>query len=105
VISRATLREFWRQHPNAEVPLNSWYKTVKRAKWLSPQDVRHTYRRADPVGREFVVFDICNNEYRLIVKVNYKHGIVYIWNVLTHAEYDKIDLKKIDQKIEKEKKR
>jgi mRNA interferase HigB len=104
VISKTKLREFWRRHPEAEVPLNSWYKTVERAKWSGQLDVRNTYRSADPVGREFVVFDICNNAYRLIVRVDYARGIVYVWKVLTHADYGKLDLKKIDQRIEPEKK-
>ena len=104
VLTKTKLREFWRRHPDAEAPLNSWYKVVLRAKWSGPLDVRNTYRSADPVGREFVVFDICNNDYRLIVTVDYERGIVYVWDVLTHADYDKIDLKKIDQKIERKKK-
>jgi mRNA interferase HigB len=104
VLTKTRLRDFWRLHPNAETPLNSWYKTVERAKWSVPLDVRETYRIADPVGREFVVFDICNNDYRLIVRVDYKRGIVYVWKVLTHADYNKLDLKKIDQRIEREKK-
>ena len=48
-------------------------------------------------------FRILRIDYRLIVRVHYERGIVYVWNVLTHADYTKLDLKKIDQKIEREK--
>ena len=40
----------------------------------------------------------------LVVRVDYQRGIVYIWDIYTHAEYGKIDFKKIDEKIRREKK-
>ena len=36
-----------------------------------------------------VVFDVGNNRYRLIGRVNYARGIVYVLTVMDHAEYDK----------------
>ena len=102
VISKKQLREFWRRHPETESPLNAWYRIVERAKWSGPSDIRTTYRNADPVGSEFVVFDICNNDYRVVVRVDYKRGIIYVWGVYTHPDYDKLDLKKLQKQIEKE---
>jgi len=104
VISKAKLREFWRKHPKTKAPLNAWHRVVEQADWSSPSDVRNTYRSADPVGDEFVVFDICNNDHRLVVRVDYDRSIVYIWDVYTHSEYDRIDLKAIDEKIRRERK-
>jgi mRNA interferase HigB len=78
-----------------KAPLGKWYKAAENANWASPQDVRSTYRQADPIGGEFVVFDTCDNDYRLVVKVDYGQRIVYVWDVLTHREYDAIDSKKL----------
>lgn len=36
-----------------------------------------------------VIFNIGGNNYRLITFVDYEYQIVFIRNVLTHAEYDK----------------
>ena len=104
VIARRTLQAYWLRHPKTKASLSAWHKAVKRADWSSPLDVRNTYRSADPIGEEFVVFDICDNEHRLVVRVDYQRGIVYIWDVYTHPEYDKIDFKKIDERIRREKK-
>jgi mRNA interferase HigB len=105
VIAKRTLQAFWARHPKTETPLSAWHKAVKRADWSSPLDVRNTYRSADPIGEEFVVFDICDNEYRLVVRVDYQRGVVCIWDVYSHPEYDRIDFKKIDERIRHEKKR
>jgi len=43
------------------------------------------------VGNNRVVFNIKGNEYRLVVAVQYRHGIVYIRFIGTHQQYDKID--------------
>jgi mRNA interferase HigB len=105
VISKAKLRAFWAKHSKAEEPLNAWYRVAEQAEWSSPNDVRATYRSADPVGAEFVVFDICNNDYRLVVRVDYARSIVYVWDVYTHTAYDRLDLKAIDEKIRRERKK
>jgi mRNA interferase HigB len=85
-------------------PLSAWHKNAERADWNSPSDIRNTYRTADTVGGEYVVFDILFNEYRLVVKVDYARGIVYIWGVLTHKEYDKIDFRSLVKEDERRKK-
>lgn len=78
---------------------------VERALWTKPQDVRDTYRGADPVGDEFVVFDVCNNDYRLVVCVDYVQHIVYIFDVLTHRDYNRLDIPALAEKKKAERKR
>ena len=35
------------------------------------------------------------NDFRLVVKINYPHRVVYIRFVGTHAEYDRIDAEEV----------
>lgn len=94
IISLRKLREFWSRHADAESALRSWYAIAADAEWANPNDVRNTLRSADPVGEEFVVFDICRNDYR--------RSIIYVWDVLTHRDYDRLDLRAIKERIRNE---
>lgn len=91
VISRTALRNFWQKHPDAEQPLRTWYADVKHSTWKKPSDIKLSYRSASFLQNNRVIFNIKGNNYRIVVVVQYKHGVVYIRFVGTHAEYDRID--------------
>ena len=91
IIALKTLREFWDDHPDARQPLQAWYEDTKHAVWQSPADIKSIYRNASIVGNSRVVFNIKGNDYRLIVAINYRFGMVYIRFIGPHSEYDRID--------------
>jgi mRNA interferase HigB len=93
VISRKRLKEAVLRHGNVEASLDAWYRIAKNAVWKSIEDVRKTYPSADPVG-PYTVFNVKGNRYRLVVKIEYRFGLVFIKEVLTHAEYDKGEWKR-----------
>ena len=91
IISRKVLRKFWQKHPAAENPLQTWYVDVKHANWKKPLDIKRVYQTASFLQNKRVVFNIKGNNYRIVVMIQYKSGIVYIRFVGTHTEYDRID--------------
>jgi mRNA interferase HigB len=91
IIALKTPCAFWQQHPNAKQALQAWYHDAKHAAWKTPADIKNAYRNASVIGNNRVVFNIKGNEYRLVVAVQYRYGIVYIRFVGTHQQYDKID--------------
>lgn len=92
IISRRVLREFWEKHPDASVPLQTWFHDVAHATWNTPADIKTTYKNASFVANNRVVFNIKGNHYRIVVVVVYRHGVVYIRFVGTHEEYDRVDV-------------
>jgi mRNA interferase HigB len=92
IISRSILREFWENHPDATIPLQTWFHDVERATWNSPADIKAIYRNASFVANNRVVFNIKGNHYRLVIVVVYQYGVVYIRFVGTHYEYNRIDV-------------
>ena len=95
IIAKRTLRDFWEEYPDAEEPLMAWYREAEKADWRGPAEVKEKYRNASIVGDNRVVFNIKGNDYRLVVKINYPHHVVYVRFVETHAEYDKIDVEEV----------
>jgi len=91
VISKKTLREFWEEHPDAEDPLKAWFTEAEDASWKSPADIKAQYGSASILKNGRVVFNICGNKYRLVVKINYSAAIVLVRFMGTHKEYDGIN--------------
>ncbi len=92
VISKKALREFWETEKQAEIPLDNWYRAALRSDWQNFAEVKTDYPSADLVG-EYVIFNIGGNKYRLVVKIEFLKQLIFIKNVLTHKEYDKISFK------------
>ncbi len=92
-ISRKALLEAVARHRSLEAPLEAWFRIAKAAFWSSLEDVRHTYPNAYFV-EPYTVFNIKGNSYRLIVKIEYRWGLIFVKRVLTHAEHDRGDWKK-----------
>ncbi|MGO4552520.1 type II toxin-antitoxin system HigB family toxin [Lysobacter sp. 2RAF19] len=91
IIAVGTLRTFWERHPETEQALKAWYDEAKSAQWRTPADVKAHYRNASVLGKNRVVFNIKGNDYRLIVAIAYRTGVVFIKFVGTHAQYDNVD--------------
>ena len=96
VIAVKTLRNFWALYPDAEQPLLAWFDEVSKANWTQPADIKAHYATASILKNRRVVFNIKGNDYRLIVAVAYKLGIVYIKFVGTHKQYDAVDAETVD---------
>lgn len=85
--------KFANKHARARSSLTIWRDATLKATWKSFEDVKRTFRSADICGA-CVVFDIGGNNYRLIAKINYVREVVTIYEVMTHAKYDKDKWKK-----------
>ena len=87
IISLKMLREFWKIHPEAELPLRSWHTVGEHSNFLNFADLRNSFRGADYV-EPYTVFDVGGNKYRLIAVVRYRDRKIFMRWVMTHREYD-----------------
>lgn len=97
IIAVATLRDFWEQsqYTDAEEPLKAWYHHTLKAEWQTPHDIKIAHQNASILEGGRVVFNIKGNDYRLVVKIHFNTGIVFIRFVGTHRQYDAIDAETI----------
>ncbi len=95
VISRKCLTELAKRHPDAKPALEAWFHEAQDADWASPAQVKQQYATASILKHGRVVFNICGNKYRLVVKINYPYRVVYVRFVGTHADYGRINSEEI----------
>lgn len=96
VIAVKTLKRFWEIYPLAKPSLLAWYQEAISAEWTSPAVLKEQYRSASILTNKRVVFNIKGNDYRLVVDIEYRLGIVFIVWMGTHNEYEKLDIKLIN---------
>jgi mRNA interferase HigB len=96
VISRSRLRQFWESRKtdaaSARKALLAWERITKGASWSDWAGLKQSFGTADRVGN-CVVFDVGNNAFRLIARVIFDKGRVFVLKVMDHGEYDKRDPK------------
>ena len=87
---------FWEKYREAEQPLKAWHDEVLRAIWKRPTDIKAQYRNASILKNRRVVFNVKGNDYRLVVAVAYRVGVVYVKFVGTRAQYGAVDAENVE---------
>lgn len=96
IIAKRTLQNFWDRFPTAKQQLLSWYQIFNKNSFLNSSEIKSIFGSADFVGNNKVIFNICGNHFRLIVKINYDTQIGYVLFIGTHSEYnDLTDIKNL----------
>lgn len=88
IITKRRLHDFWELHPDSKSSLERWYQLVSQNTFATLVDLREAFPSTDQVGKA-TVFNISGNNYRLITAIHYNTKIVYVLEVLTHAEYSR----------------
>ncbi|NEP02133.1 MAG: type II toxin-antitoxin system HigB family toxin [Symploca sp. SIO2E9] len=89
IVTQKRLKQAIEKHSDAEPSIKAWKKLVKQQGWNSFADVKATSLFAPDKFKNFVIFDIGGNKYRLITYIDYERKTIFIRWFLTHAEYDK----------------
>lgn len=91
VYNRSSLIAFYRRHPDCKGTLEKWYHDILSKSWLKPSDITRDFSTARTLKNNRAIFKINENDYRIIVEINYPKGWVFIKFIGTHAEYDRAD--------------
>lgn len=98
IIKEKTLKDYCelKKYKQAEESLKAWFYEVRNTNWKSSSELKSKYRNASIISSKRVVFNIKGNNFRLIVDIEYKLGIVFVVWFGTHKEYDKINVNNIN---------
>lgn len=92
VISWKQLKEFGEHHPDAQKPLRAWRSIIEKSRFATPAELKAVFPSASFVGHHRTVFNVGGNKYRLVADVRYDLKRVYIRRMLTHEDYNDIDV-------------
>ena len=95
VVNRSLIEDYIKSHNDASGQLSAWLENVERLNCKTPLEIKSQIPNAGPIPDNRVIFDIKGNKYRMIVKINYSIGLVYVRWIGTHAEYNKINAETI----------
>ena len=88
VIGKRGLFERSARFTDAKAALFNWYAVAVQSRWSSLEDIRRAFPATDMIG-PLAVFNIKGNNYRLIVRIQFRTQRIYVKEFLTHAEYDR----------------
>jgi mRNA interferase HigB len=91
IISRKSLDGFIKKHPQSGQQLNLIISTFKNTFFENVNQVKEHFPKISILKDNRVVLNVHGNNYRLVLKINYKSNVAYVRYIGTHAEYDKID--------------
>lgn len=95
IVSRKTLKEFWKQNKDSEQSLKAWFEEVSNALWKNHAELKQQFGSASIINKKRVVFNIKGNKYRLIVDMEYRIKIVFVVWIGNHQEYDNINVNEV----------
>jgi mRNA interferase HigB len=95
VFSRGTLIKFWEKYPKSEKQLRALYDILKKNEFKNSNEIIEVFNTADVIKDGKIVFNICHNDYRLIIRFRYEKHLAFILFIGTHKEYDRLDVDKL----------
>jgi len=76
---------------SARPQFDAWLRIAESATWTTPEDVKRSHPKASILKGGRAVLNIKGNDFRLIVLIQCRAGVLSIRFIGTHAEYDQTD--------------
>jgi len=96
IISRKTLLEYCSKYRDASSALKLWYQTMQHLNVSNFNELKECFPSASIIEDNRIVFNICGNRYRLIVRIVFEFKVIQIKWFGKHKEYDRFDAGKIN---------
>jgi mRNA interferase HigB len=91
IISTKKLKDFSEEFPQCGKQLNMIVKDFKKEFFENVNQVKNHFPYLSVLKDNRIVLNVHGNDFRLVLKINYKMQQAYVRFIGTHAEYDKID--------------
>lgn len=92
IIARRTLLEYCEKLRDASSALQLWYHKIQKLDIHNFNELKSEFPTASIISDERVVFNICGNRYRLVVRVSFEFRAIQIKWFGKHSEYNRINV-------------
>jgi mRNA interferase HigB len=86
LVNREKIERFARKHPQSREPLRVWQALIEANQFAHFADLKKTFAAVD-YAKPFTIFDIKENNVRLVALVMYSNQVCTITRIMTHDEY------------------
>lgn len=92
IISRAPFDEAAKRFPNDAQALADVYKTLKRLRFATPEEMKKVYATLDRMKyrERWWVIDVGGNNLRIVFYADFDAGRLFIKHIVAHSAYDKL---------------
>jgi len=94
IFNRSTVQAFAADHRLGKEAVWRWHRLASGARWTCFQDVRLVDPTVSMVG-DRLIFNLNGNRFRLIARVDWSAGFLFIRFIGTHADYNRINAQEI----------
>lgn len=92
VISKKPFNQAAKDYPNQRKALEDVYRVLSKGTFESPEALRRVFPSLDNFKhkKKWWVVNIAGNHLRLIAYIHFTQNRLYVKNIMTHAEYDRL---------------
>lgn len=95
IVTPKHLSAFAQRHHTAREALARWARDIEGVDGVSNMaDLRNFFTRSVDIIGDLYVFNIGGNKFRLIARIDYRSQRLFVIKIVTHEQYNKLDLKK-----------
>ncbi len=95
ILVKKTILFYIKKYPIVATQLLIWYNEFSKLEFNNFNELKKVYGNASVVNNNRVVFNIKENDFRLVISVNFLQSACYVIWFGTHKEYDKINAETI----------
>jgi len=92
IIARRTLLEYCERYKDASSALQLWYHKLQKLDIHNFNELKIEFPSASIINDDRVVFNICGNRYRLVVRISFEFKAIQIKWFGKHADYNRINV-------------
>ncbi len=95
IVTQRKLQDFINMYIDSKSSIETRVSIISNNNFDNSNQIISMFKNSDTIWDGRIIFNICNNKYRIVAKIEYRISIVYIRYIWKHEEYDKINPKSI----------